>query len=213
MNFRSIGLSIATATVVASGATIASSPAQALSFNKGTFVAGGQTSITDLNTSSNPTSFTLNFQNFGVTNTGGSLAGGNLTGTPILASLSFTKDAGGNFATNGLTSFVTGLKYQGQDAFLDINPFTFTASASSFVNSATSYLLASNTSFTGVFRTSTLQSLTTITLGAVKVGTLNSSTLTAEIPTPALIPGLLGLGVAALRKRKAQANEEASAEA
>lgn len=33
-----------------------------------------------------------------------------------------------------------------------------------------------------------------------------------RVPTPALLPGLLGLGVAALRKRKAQATEEASAE-
>ncbi|MBW4693565.1 MAG: PTPA-CTERM sorting domain-containing protein [Lyngbya sp. HA4199-MV5] len=207
MNLKSIGLNVAAATVVATGAAIASSPAQALSFNKGTFVAGGQTSITNLT----PTSFDLNFQNFGVTSTTGSLAGGNLTGTPTLASLSFTKDASGNFNTSGLTSFVTGLKYQGQDAFLDINPFTFTASTA-FVNSATEYLLFSRTPFSGVFRTASLESITSITLGAVKLGTFNSSTLTAEIPTPALLPGLLGLGVAALRKRKAQATEEASAE-
>ena len=36
-----------------------------------------------------------------------------------------------------------------------------------------------------------------------------SATTPTAVPTPALLPGLIGLGVAALRKRKAEANSEA----
>jgi len=50
-------------------------------------------------------------------------------------------------------------------------------------------------------------SLTT-QLASSPTGTTYSSSLTAvEIPTPALLPGLVGMGVAALRKRKALAEE------
>jgi hypothetical protein len=60
MNFKSIGLNVAAATVTMAGAALVSSPAQALSFNRGTFDLGGTTSISDISSQAGQvSSFTL----------------------------------------------------------------------------------------------------------------------------------------------------------
>jgi len=217
MNFKSIGLNIAAATVMATGAGIASSPAQALSFNKGTFTAEGKSFITGLDPLKKPTSFDLNFRGFKVTDTTGSLAGGALTGTPSLSPLHLTKDVSGNFNSDGVLNFITGLKYKGEEAFFDLNPLSFLASSGSSVSSATMYSLFSSEDidFTGVFRTATYSSDSTIAFSVVKNMLLkkpiNDAGVNVAIPTPALLPGLVGMGLAAWRKRKGEEAEQAEA--
>jgi hypothetical protein len=174
MNFKSIGLNVAAATVTMAGAALVSSPAQALSFNRGTFDLGG---------------------------------------TPSLLSLSLTR-TGNSFTTaSGVQNFLTGLKYKGESVFLDItNAITFTGT----VQNQNQYALTA-TNLAAVFRTangslssdSIVSSLTASRSG----GRSGTGSLSVDVPTPALLPGLVGLGVAALRKRKSEATKDALAKA
>ena len=214
MNFKSIGLNVAAATVTMAGAALVSSPAQALSFNRGTFDLGGTTGISDIsNRAGQVSSFTFSFQNFVIGNTTKSMAGGTLTGTPSLLSLSLTR-TGNSFTTaSGVQNFLTGLKYKGESVFLDItNAITFTGT----VQNQNQYALTA-TNLAAVFRTangslssdSIVSSLTASRSG----GRSGTGSLSVDVPTPALLPGLVGLGVAALRKRKSEATKDALAKA
>lgn len=68
---------------------------------------------------------------------------------------------------------------------------------------------ASRIAFTGNTFSVNWQGLSFDTNTYVNVGFKTDSSSTA-IPTPALLPGLIGLGVAALRKRKAEAAKQTS---
>ena len=111
--------------------------------------------------------------------------------------------------------------FQAND-YLPYNDFAFYSIAPVGAN------LLSNVATVGDYGSSGQQSLsfTIGTTGAYTLGfgvfnaldNVNSSTLSIDnvstgvtpVPTPALLPGLIGLGVVALRKRKAEAVEQAS---
>lgn len=121
------------------------------------------------------------------------------------------------FATAGTVVSFDWL-FQAND-YLPYNDFAFYS-----LVAATGATLLSNVAAVGNYGSSGLQSLSytittagTYTLG---FGVFNSfdqglpSTLTidnvATVPTPALLPGLIGIGMAAFRKRKAEAVEKTS---
>lgn len=124
------------------------------------------------------------------------------------------------------TSFLQFLRGVGDadDIFFDLDPITL---SSTFTNIAGPFTVYSEGVFKGAFRNSTG---TKIATGALTVllpdaaaqglkngtGTANSAYLLnlEVIPTPAMLPGLIGMGLAALRKRKAEAaNAEVQVEA
>ncbi|MFH7241592.1 MAG: PTPA-CTERM sorting domain-containing protein [Spirulina sp.] len=63
--------------------------------------------------------------------------------------------------------------------------------------------------FTATSSTEVLSFLATGSPAGQPPFSLLSGVSVSEVPTPALLPGLVGLGVAALRKRKGEGSEEA----
>ncbi len=204
MSFKTVALSAMTATAMAGATALTASPALAANLAPGSFILDGQSSVTGFTKSTNP--FTLNFQDMLLTSPKGNLSG--LTGTPIVGSLQLKNDGSQFNITSGLTNFISGLFLGAEEVFLDLD--------------ATSYLTGSiNKDFYsfagalgGTLRTADNSKVADITLGAFKVTNgvapgLNRAQIGVgtEVPTPALLPGLLGMGVAALRKRKDEAVE------
>ncbi|NJL40621.1 MAG: PTPA-CTERM sorting domain-containing protein [Leptolyngbyaceae cyanobacterium SM1_4_3] len=102
-------------------------------------------------------------------------------------------------------------------SFEAINNFLFFGTGSPFNFNLTSvaYTEVGRYKLTGIFADNT-QATGWISTQLVD-GKVNSysATITAgnEIPTPALLPGLIGMGAAVLRKRNAEETEQAEAEA
>ncbi|PSB12129.1 PEP-CTERM sorting domain-containing protein [filamentous cyanobacterium CCP1] len=145
--------------------------------------------------------------------------------TGALAGISGTNPTNGSaikqsFFANAGTTISFDWFFQAGD-YLPFNDFAFY----SLVPTGGANLL-SNVAAVGDFGNSGQQSLSFLipttgnyTLGfgvlnALDFGLNSSLTIdnvnTTAVPTPALLPGLLGMGVAALRKRKGEATEEAS---
>ena len=130
---------------------------------------------------------------------------------------SFTANAGDvvSFAYNFTT----------QD-YLPFNDFAFTTLSSSIEGLASVKLVGNvegNTTSTGPKTYSWVAPTTgtyTLGLGVINVGDDDVGTTlvvdnasTTAVPTPALLPGLIGLGVSVWRKRKGESNVEVSGEA
>lgn len=226
MNFKTLTMSAVIAGTVAMGATVAANPASALELNFGGTnrllrdnVAVGGTSVLDfklnLNTNSNNNAAwgitanrqltsTANINNPTTTITPGTGTGtlipttdsvfGNLGSSVTLKDLALKKTGADKWELqNPLANFITQL---GASGAFNLDTFILTRTGNKL-----------DADYTGTFVNIGPQGIGTLTSQGNFIsvgGTSFSSTVTA-VPTPALLPGLLGLGVAALRKRKAEA--------
>jgi hypothetical protein len=190
MNLKSLMTGAAIAATVVGGSVAVSAPAEAL-------IIGGQSSFTPLNSLPTVLDVTSEFNN-------GDLSGGftNVTGTQVNT---LTITAPGNYSAT--PSYITNFVYQGQNAVFNL------ASGSGIYASS-----VSGTSFSGGIL-GEIRSLVGNTLLAKATGSFSGNQVPGSsdfslrlnataVPTPALLPGLVGLGVAALRKRKGEGAEK-----
>jgi len=234
MNFKSIGFKAAVATAVVAGSAISMAPAEAGNLFPGAFNLEGKSSINVNAPTSNP--FTISFsKNFSIANGVGSsepapsgVFENNLTGTPVVGSLTLKQVGATNEykITSGLLSFVTGLKQETKDIVLDLTSGSLFGSITDqnnyfFIGSTIDPLMGKlafagnpSSAFAGV-RIDVFQSLHTYHLKhgpSFTIARNHAEIGVQSIPTPALLPGLIGLGVAALRKRKSEESDVEAAE-
>jgi hypothetical protein len=198
MNLRKLAMGAAIAASVVGGSVAATAPVQAATLTPpGDFVISGKTKATSLSA----TQFKLDFTGLSIISSSGGLTG--LTGTAI-SSLTLNKLGGTTIGP--IAGFISGLSLGGDAVSFDLTGGNFTST----FNSATKYTVGS--SFFG----NLVSSNSIAAVGSIAVTRLNDSNfafvpVSAEaVPTPALLPALLGMGAAALRKRK---DEEAKVEA
>jgi hypothetical protein len=194
-------------------AGIATEPAQAAALAPGRFILERDeaTSISGY-TGVIGSTFTLNIDALplNIVSTEGVFSGA-LAGTPNVPVLPLTITSPGNFSFPSGTNVLTGLTLDGNPIFFDVNGGTLTGA----VFSPAFYTFIGE--ITGVIRDSSQTALANGALVSFEIGNgpaTNRTTLTittTPIPTPALLPGLIGFGVAAVRKRKALATQEAEA--
>jgi hypothetical protein len=212
MNFNSLGLSASVAASVVGISALAVSPVQAASLAPGSFTISGTdvSSVTNFS-GSGDTTFTLNFDKsaLAIVDKSGIFAGPTgLTGTPNVATLDLTESSPGAFTFGAKTSFITGLIQGGVSVVLDLDG----GSLFGIINNSTDYGFSGRLS--GLLRDAGGgNAIANGTLSSFIIGTgsgANQSSIrvnTTAIPTPAILPGLLGLGMGVLRKRKTQSVE------
>ncbi len=206
MNLKTLGISAAVATTIVAGSAMSLSPAQAAILSPGTINLDSNAV-----TASSPdggATVALNLNGFGIALTTGGFVG--LGGAPTVLPLTLTRGAslgGGNFLYTTplpINNFISNLFLGGDEVFVDIINATFFGRFTS----------PTNFSFLGDLIQTHFRSTNQLPGG----GALQSFTLTnnsssidlVAIPTPALLPGLIGLGLGVLRKRKAEGAEEVS---
>jgi hypothetical protein len=195
MNLKSIMTGAAIAATVVTASVVASAPAQAMSIDYSSSTLAKLTNLgsgnflLDFAPSPNVTLVSSPSPAFGTN--GGSLS---------FADLSLTGTSGGPWIGGPLNDFITGFGAAGN---FDLTSFTLTQTIFNgtpfFLGNFAGIFDGTNVAATGTFDTSGLAFLTT------------GKTFSGEIipvPTPALLPGLVGLGVAALRKRKGEGAEK-----
>jgi hypothetical protein len=210
INMRTFGLKMIAGVAIAGTVTIAmGDSAQALSLNGG-FVMNGTADVIDAGTNSP----TIKFTNFTIANKTGSFIG--LSGTPVIADLVLTDPNpintvfAGTFANLSVTDFISGLILGGGLTF-DLDASTLSLFGT--IANANDFFIAGPV--TGVFK----QGGSLVGKGFLGINNndgISSISLRAEstpIPTPALLPGLLGIGIAAVRKRKQTAGQSKTATA
>jgi len=214
MNFKSIGLKAALAATVV-GSALAVAPAQAATFG-GIISFGGNGELTSVKGNEKTNVATISFVDKVLPITAGTKSFSGYAGGDGKATF-FSK----SFLTSltDKTSFVTFTKTGFDTITFDLGSFVNSA----FVDFGTK--TDSDGQFTskvkGVFKSLSNPGGTAIdkdfsAFATIKVapGTnfTNITLATTPIPTPALLPGLFGLGVAALRKRKSEESEVEAAE-
>ncbi|HZG40204.1 MAG TPA: PTPA-CTERM sorting domain-containing protein [Nodosilinea sp.] len=212
MSFNSLGLSASVVASVVGISALAISPVQAANLAPGSFTISGTnvSSVTNFS-GSGDTEFTLNFDTspLAIVSTSGVFSGlPGLTGTPNIATLNLTGTSPGEFTFGAKNSFITGLFQDGVSIVIDLNA----GSLFGFINNPLDYGFSGILS--GLLRAADGDvAVTNGTLSSFIIGAgpgSNQSSIrvsTTPIPTPALLPGLLGLGVGVLRKRKIQLAE------
>ncbi|PSB22011.1 hypothetical protein C7B65_00935 [Phormidesmis priestleyi ULC007] len=194
----------AAATAIAlSAATVSASPAQALSITPGSVLSiSGNVQANPNNTAPTQFEFSSVAGNLLKTTIGassnGSFAG--LGGTePSIQNLTLSALGGNLFSSAPVTNFITNI---GGGISFDLTKFIYNNSTSS-------------ATFEGFFRSGADSIAAKGGLFTSQLTNFNPATYSASIvaiPTPALLPGLIGLGMGMLRKRKkemAAANAEA----
>lgn len=198
MNVKSLSFNAAVATAVVAGSAITISPAEATTLTSPSSLLLGpgsvSTSVTDLGGGT----LQLSFTGLAPATGGGGLAG--VTGTPIFQPLTLTPNGAGSYQAAPASNFVSGLTFGGDPLSVNLSDSTFSGS---FVSSS-NYLLGSSI-FNFEFLSNGIPQLSG--QGALFVSSTPNTSFgvfagTQAIPTPALLPGLFGLGIAALRKRK-----------
>jgi hypothetical protein len=202
--FNKVCFGTVAATMVVAGVTLGAESANALALNGGFVLIG----TVDTNPGATPV---LKFTNFTIAAKNGDFA--TLSGTPMIADLALTDPGSLNnsapntsvYQHNSVANFITGLDLGGGLSFdLDgslVNLFGFIQNPDKF---------SIGGPITGFFKQGGI-SVGTGTIGVNNTNGISSIAITAasQVPTPALLPGLLGIGAAAWRKRKSQ--EEAIA--
>lgn len=212
MNFKSIGLKAAVAAAVVAGSTFAVAPSQAATFGSVTF--GGQNELKSVKGDKNTHIATIVF-NDGVLNINAgsgsfsSFVGG--TATFISKTVETNQTNLNNFITFKTADLSKTITFN-LTAFLDPayteigseldfknpKPDTngqFQARISGFLNPGASPVDDKNSGFNTFKFDSQVDAFTNVT--SIKLAT-------TPIPTPALLPGLIGMGIAAIRKRKSE---------
>ncbi|MBD2000323.1 PTPA-CTERM sorting domain-containing protein [Leptolyngbya sp. FACHB-671] len=209
MNFKSFALKTAIAATVLTGSTLAVSPAEALEFGSqldftGYAVVSPESLDFKLYNGAVDTLTGEDIGEFSVAVSGktGSFTGLPSVNLPFLGAITVgqVKDISSVASFTAINNFL----YFGENS-----PFNF--NLTSFAYNSTKELYE----FSGLFADNTIGTgrLTTQFMG----NNQNSYSVTIvagnEIPTPALLPGLIGMGAAVLRKRNAEENEQVEAEA
>ena len=211
MNFKS--LSIGAAIVITTGMLSANS-VQAATLAPGSFQIGSGlppagSSLINFTNSGGTTSFDLKFilpelrlaTRSGVFTT--LLAG---SGGPTVRNLAFSGVSGSNQFTNaGSSGFIRNIFLGATEVFVDLNSFVINnATPSPF--SATHYNLGGG--FLGTVRDASGTVLGFGNLSALRSSNDHQAEIDiatiAAVPTPALLPGLVAMGIAALRKRRGE---------
>lgn len=197
MNFKTIGLNVAVATTVVAGSAIAVSPAHALSLNGSLSLSGGA------NLSSNSISFTSSKVN-AATGDFASLVGSSATIKPLSVSSSTLQVLGpvnrfidfGSFTVGSTTS----------------NLFFNLASSPAFsLSNSTGAAFLADIAGSFEFNGQTLASGFLNASRAGSSGSYNISLAATPVPAPAILPGLIGLGLGIARKRKSALAEQSEA--
>jgi hypothetical protein len=204
MNFKSFALKAAIAATVLTGSTLAVSPAEAITFGSKLNFYG----TADATSNINEIDFYLQDADESLDGPGGENIGQFLVSGPRSNTNEF----------QSLARAVGTIKdIQSLPVFQAINNFLFFGQNSPFNFNLTSFTKVSDTTynFEGVFADNTLGSGQFTTQVIAPGVNSYSVTITAgnEIPTPALLPGLIGMGAAVLRKRNAEETEQVEAEA
>lgn len=194
MNFKSIGFALAATSVVAAGIVSAPSSAQAATFN-----ANNLLEFSGRGTFANPEPLTFG-RGFVTTQTG------------FFSSLTTTPDAGpvlGNAPVVDVATVST-VPFAGSLpnflSFPNADPkfnFTLTSFVPTFSGGATRIF-----EFKGVFGDSAF-----VRTGEISITGGSAYSGAISVPTPALLPGLIGMGAAALRKKRKGEGFEATPEA
>ena len=235
MNLKSISFGAAVATAVVSSATLASAPAQAFDLYSKTLGFGGKAALYETTTGTDPSNyFTLDFfaQPGG---TGTPLVGQTPTGVatllgsdPIFGSedqkfnlqdLTLSKSGSVYSLVGGtVVDFITGLNNNikftltGFNLAKDAVNGGFAAGFEGFFTAPPKFAnvpIFPGNNFTSQTSLTNLK-FTNNVLDTTKSGSTYSADLTS-IPTPALLPGLVGMGLAAWRKRKGESVEQSEA--
>jgi hypothetical protein len=206
MSIQSLGLGIAATAAFAVSSVVASAPAQAIDLYPGSFALQGSGNIAASKTG-NTITLGLGSLSFNIAGTTG------VFDTQLLApssgnfvsNLSLTDLGGGQFSTGPILNFITGLTLGGEAVALDL-------AASNFVGSFTN---GDNFFLSGVGPAATLRTaisgsvLANTTISAIEFSSNGEANVqVATVPTPAaVLPVLLGMGTAALRKKKGEEAE------
>ncbi|WP_421659398.1 PTPA-CTERM sorting domain-containing protein [Leptothermofonsia sp. ETS-13] len=206
MNLKTLGISAAVATTVVAGSAMSLSPAQAATLTPGTINLDSNAVIAS--SADSGATVTLNLSGFDIAAVTGGFVG--LSGPPTVLSLTLTRGAlisGTTFeytTTLPVNNFISDLFLGGDEVFVDIINATFSGRFTS----------SSDFSFLGDLIQTRFRSTNQLPGGGVLQSftlTNNSSSIDlVAIPTPALLPGLIGLGLGVLRKRKSEGAEEVS---
>jgi hypothetical protein len=213
MNFKAFGYQAAVATVAVAGVAMATSPAQAFSFGDELNLAGESRlevtgSTATLNFDDNIFFGLVNYtNNVGKAVVGASSAAAFGPGSAVTVKDLTLQQVGSNWVlASPVTNFLSltnGIKYS-------LNSFALKQVSGGSVPSF-------EANFSGVFTPFAVGNGLFTTQGKFTFNpptSLNGSTYSASInviPTPAMLPGVIGMGLAALRKRKSQAAEKTEA--
>lgn len=224
MNFKTIAITAASTAAVTAGIAITASSAQALSLAPGSKLSiGGAEPTGGVVISGSAGNYKFDFLTGGLPGdpgTPGDLAvqftQGSFIGITEGAGGAKIKDiststAGGGYAVAPVNDFISNLVLGGESLSFDLlslNSFTFDLPNPGGV--------LNGFSFNGQFRTGSGTILGNGALTAIfSTNTTTGATSWAAdltpVPTPALLPGLIGLGLGVLRKRRAEAKVEAEA--
>lgn len=212
MNFKKIGLSLAAAVAVTAGTAVVEAPAQAASLAPGGFSlqAVGNPTVTQIGTGIGSTD-KLNFSalNFNITQTTNALlglteaAGGIKVSEPLTLTSLETLANAESFSNAAVTSFITGLRLGADDVIFDLDSSNGLLSFTRVNNNYT------GTSLSGVLRKAAGgAAIAEATIASLKLSGGLTNIQVETIPTPALLPGLIGLGLGVVRKRKLEANNK-----
>jgi hypothetical protein len=213
MNFKSFGVGVV---LICTTGMLSTNSVQAATLAPGSFQVSSGTnpsgsSLTNFTNSGGTTSFDLNFvlPELRLATRGGAfttlLAG---VGGPTVKALSFSGASGGNvFSNSGSTGFIRNIFLGAEEVFVDLNAFSVgNVTGPSNPLSATQYNLGGG--FLGNVRDSSGNVLGIGNLSALRFSNLHQAEIdiatVAAVPTPALFPGLVAMGVAALRKRRGE---------
>jgi hypothetical protein len=198
-NFKKVCFGAATMAVMATGSAMSAGSVHAATLTDGSLNITTDTTVT-------PSGGGLNMV---INTTGVPIATGGFlgfTGTPTFTPLALATAGPNTWTTGPVASFMSGISVGGESVFFDIlSPITF----SGFFSNSTLYALSAPI-IDGQFRNAsgTILGLGAITGVRVSSGTIGDSSsinlVGKVVPTPALLPGLLGLGAAAWRKRKSE---------
>jgi len=209
MNLKSIGLAAVAATTVAVGATLTSAPAQALVITPGSEINLATPSVLGAGANISASGidfFSATIPGLGSFGQGVSVTSG--TGDFLNANLFSLAAQIKDLTLPGITAgqktgFISGINLFPSFASVafDLSTFNFDA----VTRSAT---------FDGFFRSGSDLTAATGKFTAQSGFNPTSYSLSikaAAVPTPALLPGLIGMGVAAWRKRKGESAAQAEA--
>jgi len=222
MNFKSMTLKAAAlATLSVASAASVATPSQAATIGGGLFSLQGKSRIVSkVGNFTNPSKVTVSFSDFTIN--AKEEAFSKLKGNPVLANLQLIKGAAvpttSSFiyrTSSTVTDFIKGIYLDknnnnsqdpGEAISFNLDPSAFTG----HFKNATDYSFGGDISVTAKNGDEVLGFGT---LGAVRLNGKNlANVAVVTIPTPALLPGLIGMGIAAIRKRKSEESEVEVAE-
>jgi hypothetical protein len=195
MNLKKLAVGAAIAASVVGGSVVATVPVQAATLTSGAFEIRKNTGATTAENSAGLT-FDLNFAPLPVTFDDGGFSG--LMGSAIVQSLTLNKT--GDTFFGSIANFFTGLTLNGDAVTFDV---TGGKLDSNFISS--SRYTVTGDLFGNLISGNSILGTATLNVNRSSVSNQANFFVTGEtavVPTPALLPALLGMGAAALRKRK-----------